>query len=429
MTTPQPDPRPVQSTGRHQRSIYKLLDRLLSQDFGTPVDLLASLVRDIVDSDRLVMTGGRVWELDPTADAYVLRHQYGEMEFLHEGTVRTTQEMPAVAQLALQRTLVATAPEEDERGKRVYSLTGVGDIVSRPTGKLYPYALAFTARDHSDEFLDTMVVIGSAATTAIRNLHAAQRERRMRHDLDQAWEIQRGLVPEHTTTYRDYEVYGVSVPDAVVGGDYFDYLRPSFQDDDRLSIVISDAASKGLPAAVQALFVSGALRMGVSFNTKMSSLIGRLNGLIYDTFPLERFVTLFYCELTPSANGLVLYANAGHCPPIHYRAATGDTDVLLPTGGILGIVEEQPFGVENINMQAGDILVAYTDGITEAQDRHGQQYGEERLRTFITDHRSASAEHLAQLLLGDVQQFAAGARYSDDRTIVVIKRRASVASD
>jgi len=411
------------TSGLHQRSIYKLIDTLLSAQFTTPLELLSSLVRDIVQSSELVMTGGRVWALEPDSDSYVLQYQFGEIEFLSEGTRRTVEEMPSMATLVTTKSIITESPESDERGKRVYSLTGVGSIVKRPAGKLYSYALAFTAHDLNEEFYDTMIVIGSAATTALRNMTAAAQERKLRKDLDQAWEIQRGLVPDHETTFQDYDIYGVSLPDSVVGGDYFDYLRSSEEETDRLGLVISDAASKGLPAAVQALFVSGALRMGIGYHTKMSALISRLNTLIYDTFPYERFVSLCYCELTHSENGLVLYLNAGHCPPIHYSAATNTTELLLPTGGILGIVEEQPFRVENINMKPGDVLLMYTDGITEGQNAHSEQFGEARLIDFVKEAGKKTADEIAKLLLERVQAFTVGATYTDDKTLIVIKRR------
>lgn len=414
-------------SGLHQRSTYKLIDKLLSAQFETPIALLSSLVRDIVESSELVMTGGRVWELDADTDSYTLRYQFGEVEFLQEGTRRTVQEMPVMSELVAKKTVFAES-DEDDRGRRVYSITGVGDIVRRPSGRLFSYALAFTAHDLNEEFYDTMIVIGSAASTALRNMSSAARERKLRKDLDQAWEIQRGLVPDHATTFQDYDIYGVSLPDSVVGGDYFDYLQSSEAETDRLGLVISDAASKGLPAAVQALFVSGALRMGIGYHTKMSALIGRLNTLIYDTFPYERFVSLCYCELTHSENGLVLYLNAGHCPPVHYSPSRNTTELLQPTGGILGIVEEQPFRVENINMKPGDVLVMYTDGITEGQNAHGEQYGEQRLIELVKAAGEASAEEIAQRLLGDVQTFTVGSAYSDDKTLIVIKRRDSRAA-
>lgn len=417
----------IQTSGTHQRSIYKLIDKILSADFKQPLSLLTSLVRDIVDSGQFVMTGGRVWELDETDDVYTLRYQEGEMEFLSEGTRRTIQEIPAMTELSERKTVVAMVDEP--QGRRIYSLTGVGDTIKHPSGTLYKYALAFTAKELNEEFYDTMVVIGSAASTALRNMQSVQSERRMRKDLDQAWQIQQGLVPDHAATFHDFDIYGISIPESVVGGDYFDYLYPPQEETTRLGLVISDAASKGLPAAVQALFVSGALRMAIQFQTRISTLIQRLNWLIFDTFPNERFVTLCYCELSKSSNGLVLYANAGHCPPIHYVAATGQVEYLMPTGGILGIVEEQSIGVENVNLRADDILLLYTDGLSEAQDSDGAAYGESRLVDYIREHKDKSAAAIAQGLLSEVQQFSARANYSDDKTLIVVKRRGQLTQD
>ncbi|HLP28390.1 MAG TPA: PP2C family protein-serine/threonine phosphatase [Candidatus Didemnitutus sp.] len=404
-----------------QRTTYKIIDRILSLSYESQLELLSALVRDIVDNDRFVMTGGRVWEFDEKESVYVLRYQYGETELLTVGTRRTLEVDSPFTLLTKQHTFV-TVDEgaSDSPSRREYTLTGVGDVLRRPDGTVFKYALAFTAHAIAEEFRDTLVVVGAAATTALRNMQAAVRESRMRKDLDQAWQIQRGLVPDHARRFLEFDLYGVSLPESIVGGDYFDYLSTNEQD--RLGVVISDAASKGLPAAVQALFVSGAMRMGVSFETKMSSLISRLNTLIYDTFPHERFVSLCYCELTHSSNGLVLYANAGHCPPVHYRAASATIEFLQPTGGILGIIADQQFRVENINMAHGDVLVMFTDGITEAQDRTGTLYGEERLIDIIRLNSTSTSEVIAQAILDDVQIYSAGARYADDKTLIVIKR-------
>jgi len=407
------------SAGRTQRTTYKIVDRILSLSYESHIDLLSALVRDIVDNDRFVMNGGRVWEFDDASSAYVLRYKYGEGSDLTIGTTRDAREEGSpFAQLSTLNTYTET--ESDADVVREYALTGVGDVIVVGGLNVYRYALAFTAHAITEELRETLMVAGSAATTALRNMQAAQRERRMQKDLDQAWQIQQGLVPDHSRRFRDFDLYGLSLPESVVGGDYFDYLTTS--DHDRLGVVISDAASKGLPAAVQALFVSGAMRMAVSFETKMSSLISRLNTLMYDTFPHERFVSLFYCEFTHSENGLVLYANAGHCPPLHYRASTSSFEELQPTGGILGIIAEQQFRVENINMAHGDILVMFTDGITEAQDRSGTLYGEERLCDVIRLNASQSSQEIALAIVEDVQKYSVGAPYSDDKTLIVIKR-------
>ena len=367
------------------------------------------------------MTGGRVWELDVESDAYTLRYQYGEMEILDVGTTRSVHDMPEVLTLATRSTFTTPPIDAGDRGTRVYSLTGVGDLQQRVHGMLPMYALAFTARERSDEFVDSMLVVSSAASTALRNMRAVQQDKKIRKDLDQAWQIQRGLVPDHHKMFHGYDIYGISLPDSVVGGDYFDYLQRD-EESDRLGIVISDAASKGLSAAVQALFVSGALRMAASFDTKMTALVSRLNTLIYDTFPNERFVSLFMCELLSSNSGLVLYVNAGHCPPIHYHAATRTHSILAPTGGILGIVTEQPFRLENSNMAVGDVLVLFTDGIIEAQSKSGELFGEPRLVTLVETFSHETSERISQQILDEVNRFAVGSTYSDDKTVIVIKR-------
>lgn len=414
---------PTNISGIYQRTVYKLIDRLLTRTQGSARELLTSLIQELVDSESLVVTGGRLWQLADGEDVYTLLYQYGSVEQLEPGFRRPVAEYPILTELASKR-LIVTQPEESKHNQDVvYSLTGVGELQERPAGSLFPFVLGLTGSEDTDEFVDTMVVVGAAATNALRTMGTDARQEQIQRDLVQAWEIQRGLVPEHSMRFAQYDMYGISLPDSVVGGDYFDYLKNE-SDEDRLGIVISDAASKGMPAAIQALFVSGAIKMGFSFQTKISSLISRLNTLIYDAFPNERFVSLFYCELTDSANGLILYCNAGHPAPLHYQRNVGETKFLQPTGGILGIVSEQPFRVENINMDVGDSLILYTDGITEAQNRRGELYGEERMINKIKQAAgTGTAADIAKALIQDVEAYSAGAGYSDDKTIVIIRRR------
>lgn len=406
-----------------QREIYKLVERLFSYQFENELDLLCALVRYFVGREELNIIGGRVWELDSSEDVYSLRYQFGEVDIIPDDYSIKISEQPVFDQLSARRTVINYETDSLllEKGIHLYSATGVGEMVKRASGKFYSYALAFNGVHLNQEFFDILSVIGSAATTALRNLTRHAEQEKLKRDLDKASEIQRGLLPDHTLTFYDYHVFGISLPDNIVGGDYFDYLR-SPEDDERVSVVISDAASKGLPAAIQALFVSGAIRMGAGYHTKISSLISHLNKLLYETFPFERFVTLFYCELTSSQNGLVLFANAGHCSPLHFSAQTGESQLLNPTGGILGIIPEQKFRVENINMNFGDILLLFTDGILEAQDKDGNLFGYQRLADLLKEHRTDDAKTLAYRILEATQIFSTEAVYSDDSTVVVIKR-------
>lgn len=407
-----------------QRELYRIVDRLASGAFESELDLLKSQVREVVEHSGIIITGARIWELHPTDDVYVLRYQYGMIEKIPENYTIRIADQPTFAQLTSKRSVINYETDDVliERGIELFSATGVGDLIKRQSGKYYKYALAFNAPEINQTFFDTINIISSAVTLRLKEFSGQSLQQKMQKDLRQAWEIQRGLLPDHEYNFHDFQVFGLSVPDSTVGGDYFDYLQSGGESEERLGVVVSDAASKGLPAAIQALFVSGAVRMAVGFHTKISALLSRLNTVIYDTFPYERFVTLFYCELTTSKNGLVLFANAGHCAPLHYMVGRDEFELLAPTGGLLGIVEEQKFSVENINMRWGDILVIVTDGILEAQDSSSEIFGEERLQELVRRYSDLSARDIACNIIEEIQKFSIGAKYTDDKTVVVIKR-------
>jgi sigma-B regulation protein RsbU (phosphoserine phosphatase) len=216
-------------------------------------------------------------------------------------------------------------------------------------------------------------------------------------------------------------MYGVSLPERIVGGDFFDYLQAS-GDKERIGIVIGDAASKGLSAAAQALYVSGALRMGVEYQTKMDAFITRINRLVHRTFTAEQFLSMVYLELTTSDKGLLFYVNAGHSNPVLLRDKTDEVEMLPATGQILGPFPDERYRTDFTVMNKGDILLLYTDGITEAANSDGELYGEHRLITQLKQHRSRSPKEICQLILEDVQIHNRMVQYSDDKTVLVIKR-------
>jgi sigma-B regulation protein RsbU (phosphoserine phosphatase) len=407
-----------------QRETYKFIEKLLAAPFADGMEMLRALVHFLVEHKDFAVTGGRIWEIHPDDSAYQLKFQYGDIEPIPDGYTVDVASQPTFRELSQKRAVMNRETDSllREKGIALFAAAGVGERVKRDGETLYHYVLAFNTRSPDQRFFDILAAAGGAASAALRDFSQRVDRKKLMRDLDQARHIQQSLPPEHTIRFQDYNVFGVSIPDNVVGGDYFDYLLPNQTDPDRLDIVISDAASKGLPAAIQALFVSGAIRMGVGFETKISALIARLNALLYETFPDERFVSLFYCEITRSANGLILYANAGHCPPLHYSATTGECARLGATGSILGVLPEQKFRVENINMMPGDILALYTDGVLEAQNANGELFGEERIAALIAKHPEYDAKALATQILAAVQDFQQGASYTDDTTLVIIKR-------
>lgn len=414
----------MSSQYEQQKDTYKLVERLASKVFKKEHALLKYLVKNIVNMNEFDIIGGRIWELEPETASYKLVYQYGEVKRIPNGYTIPIAEHPILPRLIKERTVLnyESDPVLREKGIEIYSVTGVGDVIRLKSGKYYKYALGFNAPEILQSFYETLNIINSVVNIALKSLGAQQKQRKIEKDILKASEIQRSLQPDHKLQFHDYDIYGLCLSAHYVGGDYFDYILHSVDEEERLSVLVSDAAASGLPAATQALFVSGAIRMGSTFTPSISKFMSKLNNLIYETFPYERFVTLFYCELTLSSNRLVLYANAGHCPPIHYRPTTDTWQKLDSTGGFLGLLEHQKFGVENIRMHPDDILVLYTDGITEARDKEGELFGEDRLFNEIKKNHEKTPEEISYSIIESVQRFTKDSDFSDDQTLVVIKR-------
>ncbi|MDX9791762.1 MAG: PP2C family protein-serine/threonine phosphatase [Candidatus Kapaibacterium sp.] len=409
----------------NQREIYKIVENITCGEYHNELDFLKNLVEEVVNFSDFHITGGRIWQFIPDDQSYIIKYQYGNVMKIPDNYTLYIKDQPILENLYEKRTSLnhENDPVLKSKGIFVYSVTGTGEIIKTESGKYYKFVLGFNADEILQSFYETLNIISSVATITMRSIGIGTEEhKKMQRDIIKASEIQRNLLPEHYVEFYDYKIYGVCIPDSAVGGDYFDYLHNNADEEERIGIVISDAASKGLPAAIQALFVSGAIRMAQAFSPKISTLFSRLNTLIYDTFPYERFVTLFYCELMPTSNRLVLYANAGHCSPIYYRVNKDEVYLLEPTGGLLGLVEQQKFNVENIVMRPGDILALFTDGINEAQDGDGNNYGEARIIELLKKYKDLSAKEITLLIIEDVQKFAAKGKYNDDRTLIIIKR-------
>jgi len=404
------------------RKLYRTIENLASRHVENEEDLLKQVIEEIVQNEDVNVKGGRVWKFDAKQGAYVLLHQTGDMEAIKKGYTIKVKDYPIFLELPKSRTFLGSEQDQylRKRGIFKYSATGVGEKVKWRNNVLYRYVFAFNA-DHLDESLtSTLNIISTALTSVLRSKKLEHRQQVLEKDLDRASEIQRSILPQHELRFQSYEVYGVSIPDRIVGGDFFDYLVGEGEDE-RVGIVIGDAASKGFSAAAQALYTSGALRMGFDYQTKISSLLSRVNKLLHRTFTEEHFITLVYCELTDARNGLVLYANCGHNNPILVRS-NGRAEMIEATGQILGPFPEEKFRTDNFSMQKGDVLLLYTDGVSEASNEQGEFFGEERIVDLVNELRHLSAKEITVRILEDVQKFNSMGTRTDDKTIVTIKR-------
>jgi len=160
----------------------------------------------------------------------------------------------------------------------------------------------------------------------------------------------------------------------------------------------------------------------VEYQTKMDTFIGKINRLVNKTFTAEHFLSMVYIELTTSDKGLIFYVNAGHSNPILLHDKTDEVEMLPATGQILGPFPNEKYKTDFTFMKRGDILVLYTDGITEAANETGEMFGEQRLVNIAKANRNRSSKELCQLILEEVQTHNRLVEYSDDKTILVIKK-------
>lgn len=407
----------------NQHRLYRTIEALGDQQFRTDDQLLAHVLQQIIANEEILIRGGRIWKLEPATGMYRLIHQVGEIESIEKNFRLNVLDYPMFLQLPKKGTILSTESNRylRQRGITTYSATGIGDKVRWKEHTLFKYVIAINADYLKEDMAYALNIIGNALTVRLKSRKIQKKAEELQRDLDKARDIQKSILPQHELRFHQYDLYGVSLPDRIVGGDFFDYLQAA-DDKDRLAVVVGDAASKGLSAAAQALYVSGALRMGVEYQTQMATLIGRINRLVNRTFSTEQFVSLVYLEINNAERGLLFYVNAGHNHPILLRAKTDEVELLRATGQLLGPFPAERYRTEFALMERGDILLLYTDGISDAANEHREMYGEQRLIAKLRELRQKTPREICQLILEDVQQHNRLVEFSDDKTLVVIKR-------
>jgi sigma-B regulation protein RsbU (phosphoserine phosphatase) len=253
----------------NQRRLYHTIESIDSQKFESDEALLIYVLEDLIRKEQVNVKGGRIWKLSPAKRTYTLIYQTGILERIADGFTIRVSGYPKFVEVGRRRSVLGDETNQYLRNKGIvtYSATGVGEKIRVQQNTLYPYVLAFNSDMMDERMLYTLNIISSAVTSAIKRRKIEQKAHELEKDLDQAREIQRSILPAHEYRFAGYELFGTSLSDRVVGGDFFDYLQVG-EDADRLGVAVGDAASKGLSAAVEALYVSGALKMGVGYQTK-----------------------------------------------------------------------------------------------------------------------------------------------------------------
>ncbi len=278
------------------------------------------------------------------------------------------------------------------------------------------HAHAFTEDDL--RVLTALANVAAAKIENVRLLEESLEKRRMEEDMRMAAEIQTGLLPRGAPTIVGWDLSGSNQPCRTVGGDYYDFVLEK----GRLLLALGDVSGKGTGAALLMTVLRAAVRAHW-MEPSLSEAVGRINRTVCQNVPSSKYVTFFLAALDP-ASGRLEFVNAGHNPPILVRA-TGEVEMLSIGGLVLGIFEGVNYDGGSVEMRKGDTLVVYSDGVTETWDPDGEEFGEDKLIAFAVAGRAQGAEAVQNAILCEIERFEQGARATDDRTLIVLKREAA----
>ena len=289
-------------------------------------------------------------------------------------------------------------------------IIGVFQLLNKKNGP-------FNGEDES--FISALSVHAAIAIENAR-LHLQEQEKiSMEKEMVAAAEVQKSLFPKQLPEVPGYEIAARNIPARKVSGDLYDFFKCT---GNRIAFCLGDVSGKGLPASLLMANMQATLRDQQLLDLSVQDCICKSNNLLYGNTSSDKFITLFYGILDP-AQHIFQYVNAGHDFPLFF--GNGSKPQRLSTEGIpIGVIEDYPYRESSIQLELGDLLLVYSDGICEAMNDAQQPFGEERLEHIVAEHRHVSPNELLNIIIDAVQRFTQNEPQSDDMTLVAIKRTA-----
>jgi sigma-B regulation protein RsbU (phosphoserine phosphatase) len=261
----------------------------------------------------------------------------------------------------------------------------------------------------------TGLALESSHLTEAIAVEVAQRER-LNRELEIAREVQERLFPQSYPAVPGLDYAGRCRPAQGVGGDYYDFLELA---DGRFGIAVGDVSGKGVPAALLMASLQASLRgQTISGSPDLAKLMSNVNRLIFETSPANRYATFFYGEYQPATRQFT-YVNGGHNPPMVFR--NGEVMRLEDGGPVVGLFKPARYSQANLELAAGDVLLFYTDGISEAMNSIDEEWGEERMMETVRASKHRTALEMIDEIMQAADAFAAGAPQHDDMTVMIVK--------
>ena len=327
-----------------------------------------------------------------------------------------------------KKPLIVDDPKTDKRFQGVRWEEGIQSLICAPLmvkADLIGVLTVYNKREgkkFTDEDQRLLSIIAAQSAQVIENARLYEEEKalfRMQEEVKLAAKIQLDLLPKEAPLVDGYEIGGRSIPAQLVGGDYYDYIRAH---NDKMGICLGDVSGKGLPASILMANLQATLRGQTISCDSPQTCLTNSNRLLYHCTDPEKFATLF-CGVLDTRNHLLKFSNAGHEPPF---LMSGDKPVQrLKTGGlVLGIMEEFQFEEGAVQLEPGDILTVYSDGVVDAVNIYDEAFGEERLLEIVSTNRHKQVGAIIDSIVEQVQTHAGEAPQIDDITIVIVKRLA-----
>ncbi len=320
-----------------------------------------------------------------------------------------------------QKPLLINDLSSDSRFSGIHK-TQIKSLISAPLklkNKLIGILTLFNKKDEAEfspEDLRLISIIAAQAAPLIENARLHKEEEILKQDLLAAQRIQIGLLPKENPKIPGFDIFGLSFPAKEVGGDYFDFIKLS---ENSLGIAIADVSGKGLPAAILMSSMVATLRTQAKIQPDAAETVAQTNRLLCQLIEKGQFITMFYAILD-TKNEVLTYTNAGHNPPILFRK-DGTLHKLTEGGLVIGMMDNLDYPQTSLTLSEGDILVFYTDGITEASNIEEIQFDEERLKEVVSANKEHPSDQISSKICETVKNFIQNQVQQDDCTLIVIK--------
>lgn len=276
------------------------------------------------------------------------------------------------------------------------------------------------ARQFTEDDLKLLTLLANLAAVKIENSELIEQsilKERMEKELALAAQIQNDFLPKNNPKSELFEIAGSNIPCYQVGGDYFDFISI---DPERLGITVADVSGKGVSASLLMASLRAALHSELHPEFSLEKMTSKLNDFIHQSSASNSFITFFFTELH-NDTGEFQYINAGHNPPILLRKS-GTIQRLGSQGYCLGMFPSQKYQKKSVSLKKGDLLLCFTDGITECRNKKNVEFSEMGLLNILKKHNKLTSQKLLEKINSELKSFSSGTDQMDDMTIVVIKR-------